>query len=103
MAYRKTVRPRIAFVPSERVDLLLRELSELSGQSMSSLAAEMLDEVAPVIRGQLDALKALQATPEKAREYVQDYANRAVIEIAQTALEFGEERPRKGSKRRGTP
>lgn len=103
MAYRKTVRTRIQFVPTERVDLLLRELSALSGQSLASLASEMLDEVAPVIRHQLDALKALQSSPEKAREYVQDYANRAVIEIAQTALDFGKEKPTKGAKRRGTP
>lgn len=108
MATRTTVRKRIAFVPTEQVEMLLKELSELSGQSMASLASEMLHEVAPVIRGQLDAFRAIAATPEKAKQYVQDYANRAVIEIAQTALDFEPEpatpkKATKGAKRRASP
>jgi len=103
MASRKTVRPRIQFVPSARVESLLKELSELSGRSMASLAAEMLDEVSPVIQGQLEAMRAIAATPEKAKQYVQDYANRAVIEIAQTALSFDPEpaKPKKATKGAG--
>lgn len=88
MASRKTVRPRIAFVPTEQVDKLLRELSELSGQSMASLASELLDEAAPVIRGQLDIMKKIASRPDQVKQYLQDYANKAVIDIAQTALDF---------------
>lgn len=79
---------RVAFVPSPHVRALLEEVSALSGQSMGSLVSEMMDEVAPVVRGQLDALKSLAANPEKARQYVQDYATQAVHDIAQISMDF---------------
>ena len=80
--------PRICFVPSAHVRALLEQVSTLTGQSMASLASEMLDEVAPVVQGQIDALMALKATPDKARQYVQDYATKAIHDIAQTSMDF---------------
>ena len=97
--HRKTVRPRVSFVPTAQVAELLNELSELSGQSKASIASEMLDEVAPVIRGQLEALRKVAAAPEQARQHVQDYAMRAVQEIAQTVLAFDEPNKPKRVKR----
>lgn len=79
---------RVAFVPSPQVRALLEEVSALSGQSMGSLVSEMMDEVAPVVQGQLDALKALAANPQKAKQYVQDYATKAIHDIAQTSMDF---------------
>lgn len=99
MAYRRTVRPRISFIPTAQVGDLLNELSTLTGQSKASLASEMLDEVAPVIRGQLEALRKVAASPDEARRYVEDYAKRAMDEIAQSVLALDEPNKAKRVKR----
>lgn len=88
MATRPTKNPRIAFVPSDAVHALMEQVSKLSGQSKASLISELMDEVAPVIQGQIDALTALAASPGKAKEYVQDYAMKAMHDIAQTSMDF---------------
>jgi hypothetical protein len=88
MATRPTKNPRVAFVPSDAVHALLIKVSELSGQSKASVVSELMDEVAPVVQGQIDALLALKATPERAKQFVQDYAMRAMSEIAQTSIDF---------------
>jgi SET domain-containing protein len=80
--------PRIAFVPSEQVHELLRELSTLSGQSLASLVSEMMDEIVPVFQGQISAIRQIAASPEKAREYVHDYATKAMADISQTVIEY---------------
>jgi len=85
---RKTVRPRISFVPTVQVQELLEELAVLSGQSKASLASEMLDEVVPVIRGQIEALKKVAGRPEEARKWVEDYAQQAVRDISQAVLDL---------------
>lgn len=94
-----TKSPRIAFVPSAEVRALLEEISALNGQPIASIASEMLDEVAPVFRDMVQALRQLHQQPEKARELVNDYAVRAIQQVGQATLEF--ERDQRKRKRKG--
>jgi hypothetical protein len=57
-------------------------------QSKASIVSELMDEVAPVMIGQLSALDALEATPELAKQHVQQYATDAIGFIAQTNMDF---------------
>ena len=41
-----------------------------------------------MVQGQIDALTALAKSPEKAKQYVQDYATKAIHDIAQTSMDF---------------
>lgn len=91
MQVMSTKNPRISFVPSDEVRALLMRLSAASGRSMASFAAEILQEVAPVMREQLDALEAVQRAPEKAREILRDRAQEAHRRIDQAVLSL--ERP----------
>lgn len=68
MPARKTKNPRIQFVPSDELLALVKRISDISGQSRASICAEILDEVVPVLRQQLDAFEKLAAAPEQARE-----------------------------------
>lgn len=81
---RKTRNPRIAFVPSDRVRSVLERLSAVSGQSMASIAAGLLDEAAPVLDDQLRAFEQINARPDKAREVLDGFIakQRAVIDQA---------------------
>lgn len=80
--------PRIAITPTKRLRSLLEELAVLSNQSLSKVAVDLLDEVVPVIEAQLQAMRAIASRPEQAAERMQEYANKAINEIAQTSLEF---------------
>jgi hypothetical protein len=91
-----TKNKRIAFVPSDEVLRLVTKVSELSGQSKASIVAEMMDEVSPVFMNQIETMQALMAAPDKAREYVEDYAERVTAEIAQEVMNFHAEETRLG-------
>lgn len=99
MAYRTTKNPRIAFVPSDAVLALLTDLSESSGRSKASLVAELMHDLAPVIKGQVDAHRKLAARPEEARQHVQDLLDDTNAQLAQVQLELNE--PRQPRKRKG--
>ena len=88
MAARPTKNPRIAFVPSDQVHALVRRLSEASGQSRASIVSELMDDIAPVIQGQLEAFERIAARPDQAREHVQAFANEATAMIAQAMLDL---------------
>jgi chromosome condensin MukBEF complex kleisin-like MukF subunit len=79
---------RIQITPTARLRDLLQELATLSNQSLSRVAAELLDEVVPVIQGQLDAMRAVASRPEQAAEAIQEYANKAINDVAQASMEF---------------
>lgn len=79
---------RIAITPTKRLRSLLEELAALSNQSLSKVAVDLLDEVVPVIEAQLKAMRAIAARPDQAAELVQEYANKAINDIAQTSLDF---------------
>jgi len=102
MAYRPTKNPRIAFVPSDAVLAVVAEMAEASGQSRASVVAELMDDLAPVIRGQIEAHRKLAGRPEEARQHVQELIDQSRAQIAQTELDLGKpkqpRRKRKGAK-----
>lgn len=97
MASRKTRVQRIAITPSPELRALLERLKALSGDSLSKCAAEILEEVRPVIEGQITAMESIASRPEQAVELMQEYANAKMHEIAQASLEF----TKSENKRRG--
>jgi hypothetical protein len=88
MSYNKTRNPRIAFVPSDEVLGILKELRQLSGHTMAWHVGDMLTDLVPIYRGQIDAMKKLANRPEEARQHIQDTANHSIIQIAQTMLDL---------------
>jgi hypothetical protein len=99
MAYRPTKNPRIAFVPSDVVQELVSQMAEASGQSRASIVSELMTDLAPVIRGQIEAFQKIAARPEEARQYITELANDSRAVIAQTELEFDKAKRRR--KRKG--
>lgn len=99
MATRPTKNPRIAFVPSDAVHKLVRELSESSGESRAAIVSGLMDELEPVIRGQLEAFRRIAARPEETRQHIQELANESMAKIAQVQLDL--EEPKQPRKRRG--
>lgn len=83
-----TKNPRINFVPTDVVLALVKRISELTGQSKASICSEMLDNVAPVMAQQLDALEKLREMPERAREHLEELAAAAHRDIDQAMLEL---------------
>lgn len=98
MAYRPTKNPRIAFVPSDAVQSVVSEMAEASGQSRASVVAELMDDLAPVIRGQIEALRKIADRPTEARQYIQDLADESRAQIAQAELAL--DKPKQRRKRK---
>lgn len=99
MAVRPTKNPRIAFVPSDAVHAIVRELSNLSGESRAAIVSGYMDELEPVIRGQLEAFRKIADHPQEVREYVKDLADSARAKIAQAELDL--DKPKQRRKRKG--
>lgn len=91
--------PRISFAPSDELSGLLRELSELSGYTITWHVRDMLSDLIPVYRGQIDAMKKIANRPEEARQYVQALANQSTATIAQAMLAL--DKPKQPRKRKG--
>lgn len=98
MASRKTKNPRISFVPSDEVLRLVSDLAGVSGQSMASIVAELMNDLAPVLSQQLEAFRAIASRPEEARSHIEALAAQSVAQINQLAMEF--KTPRKPRARR---
>jgi hypothetical protein len=98
MATRPTKNPRIAFVPSDGVRDVVARLSKLSGESRAAIVSGFMDEIEPVIRGQIEAFEKIAARPEEARQFVEDYANQATATIAQAMLDL--DKPKQPRKRK---
>jgi hypothetical protein len=93
-----TKNPRIAFVPSDAVQALVERLSELSGESRAGIVAGFMDEIEPVIRGQIEAFEKIASRPEEARQQVVEYANEAAAMIAQAVLDLDKPKQKRGRK-----
>jgi hypothetical protein len=103
MAYRLTKNPRISFVPSDEVHLLVASLSEASGKSRASIVSQLMTEIEPVIKGQLEAFQKIASRPHEARQLVQEYANQATAQIAQAMLDLdAPKQPRKRNRKVAT-
>lgn len=99
---RQPQKARIQFTPKPELRALLEKLSEMNGLSLAATASELLDEIAPVIEGQIEAMKVIASRPEQAAELMSEFANRQMHTIAQANLEFGETQKKRGRKN-GTP
>jgi len=102
MATRPTKNPRIAFVPSDRLDAVIRELSEASGKSRASIVSGLMDEIAPVLQGQLDAFRKIAAQPDEAKKIIEGYANEGMAQIAQAQLDLERPKQKPGRKPGGS-
>lgn len=85
-------RPRMHVTPSERVSLLLRELSQLIGKAPATIVRELLDEAAPALEMTLEAYRDIQKRPEEAQAAVQRMAAKAHQVIAQASLDLDTDR-----------
>lgn len=56
-----TIEKRIQVTPSARIGGLLREISAITGQPLSSMIRELLEDAAPVLHETLTALQAIKA------------------------------------------
>lgn len=95
-----TRNPRIAFAPSDDVAALLRELSQLTGRTMAWHVGDMLTDLVPLYRGQIEAMRTLKDRPELAREFINEKANEAIATIAQVQLDLDEPKQKPGRKRK---
>lgn len=95
-----TKNERIAFRPSGPVRMALDELHTLTGKSRASLVSEMLDGVAPLFLDQLKLMQAINAQPEKAREFVTEFGMRGINTISQQMLDLPPVRPKRGRPRK---
>lgn len=81
MAYYKTKTPRISFVPSGELRALLLQISELSGKSMASVCAGLMEETVPVLEQMLLAYRELAKTPDAMREVIESLGERGRADI----------------------
>lgn len=93
-------RKRLLFTPSDGLLKLLEELAELSGSPTATVAGDLLEEALPVIRGQLDAMRAIRDRPGQMEAYLSAYANQSIHEIAQTVMELKPQHGNKGRTKR---
>lgn len=82
---------RLIFTPTLATRRLLDELHEATGKSRAGLVSEMLDATAPAFVEMLQAIRAVQDTPERARELVTGLATEAHGTIIQTMIDFDRE------------
>jgi cytochrome P450 len=74
-------------------------MSKLSGQSRAAIVSGFMDEIEPVIRGQVEAFQKIAARPEESRQLIEEYANQATATIAQALLDL--DKPKQPRKRKG--
>jgi uncharacterized membrane protein YccC len=95
----QTRNPRIAFVPSDVLNELLKQLSETTGRTKAFHAGDLLNDLAPVIQMQVEAMRKINGRPEAARQHVMEMAMEARAMIDQAELEL--DKPRRQRKRKG--
>lgn len=95
--------PRIQITPGREVAPLLRELAKLLGQPQSRVVAELLDEAAPALRMSVEALRTVKRSPEVAKALMDNYATKAINELTQQQMAFGQALKKKpGRKPKGS-
>ncbi len=73
-------------------------MAEVSGKSRASVVAELMTDIAPVIRGQIEATRKIAGRPEEARQYLEDLANESIEKIGQAVLDL--DKPKQPRKRK---
>lgn len=67
---------------------MLRELSDLTGQSMSGMVSELMIEALPALRATADAVRIVKDSPREAQALLARYSNEATMQLAQSQLAF---------------
>jgi len=82
-------RKRLLITPSDEVWALIEEVHILTGTPKAAIVSEILDQVAPVFTGQIEALRYVQEGRFRdAQQLVQNFANEAIGKTAQAALDL---------------
>jgi predicted DNA-binding protein len=95
----QTRNPRIAFVPSDAINELLKQFSATTGRTKASLVAELMDDLAPIIQMQVEAVRKIVARPEAVRQHITEMAMEAKAMIDQQVLNLP--KPKRQRKRKG--
>lgn len=104
LSKRSNLAPRgrrvVRFRPSEETIAVVDEIAALSGRSRSAIMSDLMDEVAPVLRAQFEAMRRVAETPERAAEVIANLAEEGRAKIAQAELEFsgGQRKGKSGAK-----
>lgn len=83
-----TTRKRIQVTPSDEAWALIEEMHALTGIPRAAVISEILDEVTPVFQSQIQALRVLKESPREAQRIIQNFANEAVVKLAQVNLDL---------------
>lgn len=67
---------------------MLRELSDLTGQSMGGMVSELMIQALPGLRAAADAVKIVKDSPREAQALLARYTNEATMQLAQAQLAF---------------
>lgn len=81
-------RKRVNVTLSDEVWALVEELHGLTGTPKAAVISEMLDEIAPVFRNTIQAVRIVQEQPREAQRLIQNFANEAVAKNAQAMLDL---------------
>lgn len=81
-------RKRVNVTLSDEVWALVEELHGLTGTPKAAVISEMLDEIAPVFRNTIEAVRIVQEQPREAQRLIQNFANEAVAKNAQAMLDL---------------
>lgn len=83
-----TIRKRIIVTPSDPVWVAIDRLHVLTGKPKATLVADMLDAVSPIFVEQVEMMQKLAATPERARDLVQQFGVQGIQTISQQLLDL---------------
>jgi hypothetical protein len=80
-----TSRPRITVTLTDNTHALLKDLSALSGKSMSFLISDLVDGIIPQLARTVEVMKAAKEAPEEVRQkLIQQYeeSEQKILEAA---------------------
>lgn len=83
---------------------MLRELSDLTGQSMGGMVSEIMSEALPALRATSQAIQLVKDSPREAQALLARYSSQATMKLAQHQLELDDlldKNPRPKRQKRG--
>lgn len=83
-----TKRKRLQVTLSDEAWDLINEVHDMTGTAKSAILSEIIDEVIPVFRNQIQALRLLKDQPREAQRIIQNFANESIGRVAQQQLEL---------------
>ena len=84
-----TTRNRIMITPSDEALALVNELNALTGTPKAAIVSELLDQVAPVIKSHIQAVRyASEGRVEEAQKIINRFAAETIGQLSQAQLEL---------------